>query len=350
MTNFRFKRLEKYSYRHNAGEHNYKFELPQSDSGKNLMSCREPGCTTKKFFLKVNAGKAGLEITSLMKRSPGTPGMTCPYCGHDDDDQNFISEDDINHTIKKVEKIVVADISDMFGDMLKKSFRGSKYITVKSSPRREPVLPVAIREDLLRNMACGTCEREYGVFAIGLFCPDCGSLNLKDHWNVEHDLIEKQILLAEDIEEEFGRELSFRLLGNAHEDVVTAFETYLKTVYRFLLIKAGRESELKGIGNSFQNTEKTRKLYTNFSYDPLMILNEEEITRLILLLEKRHVIGHNLSVADEGYLRKSGDDESVGQTVTILAEEIQEFLALTGKVVSELEVFLGQKYFTELNG
>jgi hypothetical protein len=24
-------------------------------------------------------------------------------------------------------------------------------------------------------MRCDVCQREYGVYAIGLFCPDCGS-------------------------------------------------------------------------------------------------------------------------------------------------------------------------------
>jgi hypothetical protein len=92
--------------------------------------------------------------------------------------------------------------------------------------------PRAWIEDLLRELACDQCGREYGVYAIGLFCPDCGATNLAVHFSREVELIDRQLDLAQDVED---REMSWRLLGNAHEDVLTALETYLKVVYRFVV-------------------------------------------------------------------------------------------------------------------
>ena len=72
---------------------------------------------------------------------------------------------------------------------------------------------------------------------------------------------------AQAIESELGSELSYRILGNAHEDVVTALEAYLKTAYRFLVRKRYSAAEAlqfcskKAIQNSFQNIERGERLF-----------------------------------------------------------------------------------------
>src|SRR5256885_975016 len=55
--------------------------------------------------------------------------------------------------------------------------------------------PLAIREDLLRDLECGICRRSYGVYAIALFCPDCGGPNLALHFQREVQLVREQIVL-----------------------------------------------------------------------------------------------------------------------------------------------------------
>lgn len=59
------------------------------------------------------------------------------------------------------------------------------------------------------------------MFAIALFCPDCGAPNLALHFARETELVGQQVDLAESQDRQ---ELAYRLLGNAHEDVLTAFE------------------------------------------------------------------------------------------------------------------------------
>lgn len=108
------------------------------------------------------------------------------------------------------------------------------FISMRMDVRERPrAQPTAWREDLLRDLVCDQCARRYGVYAIAVFCPDCAAPNLGTHFKREVELVTKQVELAGDVREERDRELAYRLLGNAHEDVLTAFETYLKTTHRW---------------------------------------------------------------------------------------------------------------------
>jgi hypothetical protein len=207
-------------------------------------------------------------------------------------------------------------------------------------PSRTPE-PKAWREDLIRNLACDICGREYGVYAIALFCPDCGCKNMQVHFEREIELILQQIDLSEQVAEDGSGELSFRILGNAHEDVVTAFETYQKIFYKYMIKRSFPDDEAQkmvrkqAIGNRFQNIDRAKKLYNNLFVNPFAKLTSDELELLKMNIEKRHVIGHNLSMADEPYYG-SGGREKPGTTVEILADEITEFATTAKKVVLEL--------------
>jgi hypothetical protein len=204
------------------------------------------------------------------------------------------------------------------------------------------IRPRAWREDLLRNLACDICGREYGVYAIGLFCPDCGCPNVHVHFKREAELIRQQIELAQSVESDGKQELAYRLIGNAHEDVLTTFETYQKTVYKYLakqMFPAEESEKLiskKAIGNRFQNVNRGRKLFEKINIGPFEKISSADVEVLQLNIEKRHVIGHNLGIADEAYV-ESTQAEQPGTTVNILAGDISKFVEICGLVIIALE-------------
>ena len=145
------------------------------------------------------------------------------------------------------------DISDylekMSRDFNRSQPRGELIsLRMDFKPSRVPE-PRAWREDLIRNLACDICGREYGVYAIALLCPDCGCKNFHVHFEREIELILQQIDLAEQVAENGNNELSYRILGNAHEDVVTAFETYQKTFYRYMVKRSFSDEEARKMTN-----------------------------------------------------------------------------------------------------
>ena len=345
MSEFHFKRLEKYKVGGTKDKMELKVPLPHSPSGKVYRWCPNVDCTPRLFLLGDAQIPEKLDISQL-KRTPGTQGTTCPYCGMDADDDEFNYLGDIKAIQKYIEWAASRDVNDYFVKMAKDFNRSQPrggLISIKMEIKPDySQEPRAWREDLIRNLACNICGRKYGVYAIALFCPDCGGKNLHVHFEREIELILQQIDLAEQVAETNNSELSYRILGNAHEDVVTVFETYQKVFYRYMIKKIFPKDQSEkmidkgAIGNRFQNLDKAKDLYKKLSLDPFSVLTLEELDLMKLNIEKRHVIGHNLSLADEAYA-DTMSREKPGTTVEILAEEISEFAETVKKIIMELE-------------
>lgn len=350
MKELRFQRLE----RHRVGSTRDRMELsypaPRSPSGKVYQYSPNPDAAPRLFLL----GDAPAErVTSpdqrhRILREPG-PGQTvCPYSGMMAADDEFVHFDDVEAIKKQILWAAEADAQDYVAEWAKgfnsKQPRNS-FISMKMeyTPRRKPRPPLAIREDLLRNLACDVCQRAYAVYAIGLFCPDCGAANLALHFRREVELVSEQVALAERQSGECP-ELAYRLMGNAHEDVLTAFETALKTVYRHLVRKAVPEEATglcskKEIGAAFQNIDRAREKFGRFGLDPFGSLDPNALETLRVNIQKRHVIGHNLGLADDHYVELT-QQEQPGETVALIGGEVQRFAELCLAVVCGLEEHL----------
>jgi len=323
--------------------------IPKSPSGKIYRFCPLPDCEPNLFQIGDAPANQLIapERMNLIRRKPSTTGVTCPYCGHHAPDEEYNYSDDVN----AIKDYVIWAAEQDAGDSLEQWARdlnrqlqrsGGGLFSMKMDVKRDrKPAPFVWREDLLRDLTCDTCGRRYGVYAIALFCPDCGARNLHVHFAREKDLVKEQVKLAQQVESDGNRELAYRLLGNAHEDVLTVFETYLKTIYRFLLKRrlpedAPKLSKKSTIGNRFQNIERGRSLFCNIGSEPYSQLTQEDLDFLQLNIEKRHVVGHNLSMADEAY-SQAVSSEQPGQTVKLLADEIIRFAEVCGTVVTRLE-------------
>ncbi len=348
MSDFHFKRLERYKVGGIGDKWELQIPLPQTLSGKVYRWCPDEQCSPRLFLLGGTPVRPeGLDVSKLY-RSPGI-GTTCPYCGGDASDEEYMYSGDTQAILDYLQWAAYRDAHDALkkmSDDFNRSVGSGGLISINMSvdPVTEPE-PSAWREDLLRNFACDLCGREYGVYAIALFCPDCGSKNLHVHFEREIELILQQIDLAEQVAKDGNIELSYRLLGNAHEDVLTALETSQKTIYKYEIRKKYPPDERRkltskaAIGNRFQNIDKARRLYQNLSLDPFSALSLDESELLKTNIAKRHVIGHNLSIADESYI-DTGKSEIPGTTVEILADDINQFALCAKKVVLELETLM----------
>jgi hypothetical protein len=285
------------------------------------------------------------EYLRRIRRQPGPGETVCPYSGHMATDQDFVHLEDIEAIKKQIVWEAGADIQDWLADMAR-GFNSHQpsggFITVKmeAKPNRQP-RPLAIRADLLRDLVCDICQRPYAVYAIALFCPDCGAPNLALHFRREIALVKEQIALA-DAQEVSGRpEMGYRLMGNAHEDVLTAFETTLKTVYRHLVRRdlsdqAEALCAKREIANAFQNIDRAREKFAPLGFELFSSLPPDDLILLRLNIQKRHVIGHNLGVADEHYVELT-QDEQPGETVRLIGEEIARFAEICHAVVLQLD-------------
>ncbi len=347
MRDIRFRNLEKYRVGGTRDSMQLALPPPKSPSGKVYRYSPNPDAKPRLFLI----GDAPEDRTvteavrQRMRLDPGSKQTVCPYSGVVGDDDDFVHADDIEAVKKHVLWLAENDVSDLLGDWAKdfnrRQPRGA-FISMKMEhkPRRRPK-PLAIREDLLRSLECELCHREYGVYALALFCPDCGAPNVALHFRREIALVSEQIDLADELDQKGNVEIAYRLMGNAHEDVLTAFEATLKSVHAHL-VKTHLPDQVdkflgkKAVGNAFQNVERGRKLFAKLGIDPFDILDEAGIKHIQLNAEKRHVLGHNLGIADDHYASFSEDLEP-GETVTLIGEDIRRFGGLCLQVVERLE-------------
>ena len=135
-------------------------------------------------------------------------------------------------------------------------------------------------------------------------------------------------------------ELAYRILGNAHEDVLTGFEATQKAVYLYALEQRGPDApKVKPVKNDFQNLHRARERFAALDFDPFSELTEEEFTALSVNIEKRHVIGHNLSVVDAKFAQLTGDAR-LGETVHLVGDDIRTFATICQRVVDRLDAWL----------
>lgn len=280
------------------------------------------------------------EAQARMQLMPRSPRTVCPYSGLIAADGEFLHPDDREAAIETVKQAVVQDTAAYLHDMFKGVARKSKgVIAYKPSRSAPPPKPRFVRDDLMRELVCDHCGRDYGVYAIALFCPDCGAPNVHLHFQRETELIDAQITLAEGLGDS-TRELAYRLIGNAHEDVLTAFEATQKTIYLYgISHRPSGSASMRPVGNDFQNVDRAKIRFAELSLDPFAGLDADAEAALRLNVQKRHIIGHNLGVIDDKFAQHA-QDARVGETVKLIADDIRIFAGLCMAVVANLDAWL----------
>ncbi len=347
MRDFRFRRLERHRTGGTRDQMGLSYSVPRSPSDKIYQFSPNPNAVPRLFLIgdapSEHQVPSGLQART--RRTPGPGHTICPYTGHMAEDSAFVHFADIEAITKQIQYDAAADMSEWLGDLTKDFNRrqsGSRFITMKMEHRpQHRWKPVAIREDLLRDLSCYICECSYAVYAIALYCPDCGAPNLALHFKREIALVHEQLILAAEQDDAGKAEIAFRLMGNAHEDVVTAFETTMKTVYRHLVRRDVPEQAIElcskqTIGNAFQNIKRGRNKYALLGIDPFAALSEKALEHMVLNIEKRHVIGHNLGIADEHYAALV-QTNNPGETVYLIGKDIGRFADNCLTVITELE-------------
>ena len=345
MDEFRFRSLEQYRVDGNTERMTLSVPRPTSPSGKLYQYSPNPDAIPRLFLIGDAPPDRSIaaENHPRIRREPGPGSTICPYSGFEAPDEDFIHFDDMRAVREYIAWAAADDIKGHLAELVsnfnRRQPRGGLLSIKMDIQHSHRPKPLAIREDLLREVRCDICQRAYEVYAISLFCPDCGSPNLALNFQREQDLIKQQIALAN---QQGSPELAYRLLGNAHEDVLTAFEGTLKTAFKYL---AGQRppdqatSLLKGIKNKFQNVDLAKERFAQIEIDPFAKLTSDDWTNLILNIQKRHVIGHNLSIADDNY-NQLAQDEPPGETIQLVGDEIDRFAATCAAVVNELDAAL----------
>lgn len=268
--------------------------------------------------------------------------VTCPYCGIIENMQSFHTRSQI----KWIESMMFKDVAKAFQDTMKSAFKPSRpsaqsMFSVNLSFRSGSLPSVRhyIEEKIKKIVECDSCKYNYAVYGISFHCPLCGEGNLAYHLQRGADIIKVLIEESERISNERGEEAGKQMIGNALEDVVSLFETFLKHIYHYeikkKLPKEEAESKIKKIRNTFQRIEGAERLFTNdLGINLYSHINPQDKRFLEEQFLKRHVLTHNLGLIDKKYQEKAKTYERQGAELEIKQEDVHKALQIVMDILN----------------
>lgn len=301
----------------------FSIPIPADENALTGRECPQPGC---EGYFKIEFG------TGL--KGEGLP-CHCPYCGNTAGHDQFWTKEHIEYA----KSVVMRQIMDAFHKDLKKlefdhKPTGSFGIGISMKVKESPPRPIRnYREKALETeIVCDSCTLRYSVYGVFAFCPDCKQHNSLQILDKNLELVLKMLDMTATVD----AELAGRLVENALEDCVSAFDGFGREIFR---IHAKKSSEPAKAGKmSFQNLDgANQNVFGLFSFELNEGLPAGEWNTLIRGFQKRHLLSHKMGVVDADYLRKSGDRNAVmGRKVGIDAGEVKELVLLVSKLARHL--------------
>lgn len=301
--------------------------LPTDENGYTGRECPDQDC---EGYFKIVFG------TGL----PDATQCHCPYCGHSADQSDFATRDQIEYAksvaMRKITDAVVKDLKGLEFDIKPK---GPFGIGMSMKVKPGPPHPVHYyREKALEtHVVCANCTLHYAVYGVFAFCPDCRQHNSIQILDKNLEVVGKMLDMAGTVQ----AELADRLIENALEDCVSAFDGFGRELCR---VYAGKAADpAKADRASFQNLEGARQVMRNlYSIDLDTGLEPDDWAKAVRGFQKRHVVAHKMGVVDEEYVRKTGDLRAVvGRKVAVEADEVRELARILTRVARTISEGLG---------
>ncbi len=265
----------------------------------------------------------------------------CPYCGHTAAHDHFWTKEQIEYA----RSVAVRQLTDAVHKELKKhefEIKPKGRFGIGFSLKVEKGKPRAIHHyrerDLETEIVCGNCTLRYTVYGVFAFCPDCGVHNSLQILEKNLLVVEKTLNMASGLDQEVAE----RLIENALEDCVSAFDGFGREICRVYVGEASDSAKVQRL--TFQNLElANQSMRSLFNIDLEQCIGTTDWKAAIRGFQKRHVVAHKMGVVDQEYIRKSGDQSViVGRKLPVTSLEILELIQILAKLAKTVSKKLGQ--------
>ena len=139
------------------------------------------------------------------------------------------------------------------------------------------------------------------------------------------------------------KELTEKLIENALEDCVSAFDGFGREICRINASKATVPNRVNNL--SFQNLEGVKSILVQlFNLELSAGIPKEEWEIAVRSFQKRHLVAHRMGVVDTEYVRKSGDTQAImGHKVNISTNEVRSLIRVVAMLAQHLCTELQRK-------
>jgi len=279
--------------------------IPSDEHGYVGRECPVEECLG---YFKITLG------TGLKEPAP----CHCPYCGHSGDPGTFSTKDQIEYATSLVlQKVTGAIQKDLKSLEFEHKPRGVFGIGISLKVNTSTPRPIRYyREKRLETeVICNSCTLRYAIYGVFGWCPDCGVHNSLQILTKNLELSRKQVILAESAE----KDLANHLIGDALENVVSAFDGFGREICR-----------RKGADIHFQNlVAARRKVQDMFAFDFASPLSQKDWGHVCRAFLKRHLLAHKMGVVDEEYVQRANDPQAVvGRKVPIGSQDVNSSIRI----------------------
>ncbi len=305
--------------------------LPVDEDGFSGRECPQADCLA---YFKLHTDEYG---EARAKRA-----LSCPRCGHRDDDETFFTQDQLRRAragaMELARGAAQTAINEAFGGLNRSSRSGG--VTIKFTPAppyRPKPLPTYVERQTIRTFICPAGGHRAVIYDLLAVCPYCGPDTppravFDDNLAAMGKLLEvvEKLPAAHRAEIEAAggtTALTERALGGA----VAAVQNFAKQLH-------ARLGKPPPAGNPWQNVDRLRKQWQeSFKKDPLAGLPAGDLATLRLGFERRHVLEHNGGVADERYVKDSGDSVPLGRRIRFDGAFVRRFMKTVARLAFALE-------------
>lgn len=266
----------------------------------------------------------------------------CPYCGHVGSHDTFWTQDQLEYA----RSLAMREVQKYVGDVIKKSLprtrpKRGEFLSLAFEYKPGRPLPVYrySEKELETTLVCSACGLRYAVYGVFAYCPDCGSHNSLQILDANLDIAVQQLALAETV----GGQLAEQLVADALENGVSAFDAFGREL---IGVNADLAVDPEGArAVSCQNVDLLRvRLINLFGFDLADGFGDDEWLRLVVAFQKRHLLAHRAGVADDAYVKATGDQlVVVGRRISVESSEAADALPLLGKLGSHIQSALSSK-------
>ena len=277
-------------------------KLPRDERGMFGREC--PAC--EKVF-KVKPG-TGLKSDNLP--------CHCPYCGHIAGQDHFYTKEQL----KYAKSVAMRQFTDDFHNELKKHW--------EVKPRAPYPIWHYYEKEVETDVVCDRCTLVYSIYGEFAFCPDCGSHNSITILKKNVEVAEKMLALAKSQE----RELAERLVGDALENLVSAFDGFGREICKVASAKASNPTEANEV--RFQNlTGAQKRVQKLFGLDFSSFVLPNDWGFICRCFQKRHLLAHKMGVVDSDYIQETKDYSAViGRKISVTPLEVKQLGTLLGQL------------------
>lgn len=268
----------------------------------------------------------------------------CPFCGHVADSTEWNTEKQLEHfkqvAVSHVKSTVSSALrrdADRWNRRQSRNSFISMTMKVDNRPQQVSVPPEAAEPMRLRIL-CPACKCRYAVIGAAYFCPSCGH-NAADQVFTQTIVgIRKSLEALRTVrtaiqDADTAETTTLLIIENGLQNAVTAFQRCAEAMFATLpTSSAARQSAFQNLAEGNQLwKDATGKSYGNH-------LSEDELARLVLSFQQRHLLAHTQGIVDENYLRKSGDTRyRLGQRIVVRIPMVQDTLDLIERLVTGLK-------------